>query len=197
MTRRTLDIIPILHDATDLGSVAGVLRVRVGDEAFTRRQSMIREFWESVRGYARGVDDAARLVVYQDGLPAVPEAPRIVADLAQRGSANHRLLADLIAAGATVEGTEDPALLVKEYELARSAAEAFGKGQNPDPRHEQRARAVLEERDRFIAARIAQTLPTHSRGLLLIGLLHRVEAYLPDDMIVKHPMGRPTRRAAV
>lgn len=190
MEVRRLDIIPIVHGEVDLGSVAAALRAGMGEAAWSARQRAIEGFWAAVAGWAGGVE-APGLRVYQDGLPDDVDPTPIVRALAERGSPNHRVLMGMIDRGAVVMGTEDPGLLRAEYEMAMEAAAAVEKGRMPDPRHTARARALLERRDRFIAGRIGATLEAGGRGALLIGVLHDVAGYLPDDMTVSYPLGRP------
>lgn len=186
---RRLDIIPILHTEADLGDVADALRAQLGERAWSERQAMISQFWERIARWCDELGNAARgLVIFQDGLPIGPAAERIVHDLAARGSHNHALLARLLERGATLVGTEDPDLLVREYALARRAAEATRAGLRPDPRHEAQAGALLKRRDAFIAQRIGDALPEGGRGVLFIGMLHNVEPMLAPDIEVVRPI---------
>ncbi|MBN1348357.1 hypothetical protein JXJ21_03045 [candidate division KSB1 bacterium] len=45
--------------------------------------------------------------------------------------------------------------------------------------------ALLEERDRFIADKIDNTLKTGETGLLFMGMMHQVEKYLKKNIFVK------------
>lgn len=177
---RTLEIIPILHTAQDLGSLAEVARRRTletgGPEAWDRKQRALHEFWDRIETHARAtpIPDAG-LFVYQDGLPVCGHEQRIVDELAAKGSRNHMLLQHMISHGATVMGTESADLLLKEIELQASPA---------DHRAATRARANLELRDRFIAKRINDSLPAGASALLFIGALHDVRPGLARDIIV-------------
>jgi hypothetical protein len=71
--------------------------------------------------------------------------------------------------GATLVGTESPALLLDEYRLLQS----------PE-RTEAQAAALLDARDRFIAGRIDATLGDDDDGVLFIGALHAVAKFLPE-----------------
>lgn len=77
--------------------------------------------------------------------------------------------------GATLVGTESPALLLDEYKLLQSAE-----------RTEAQATALLEARDRFIAGRIDATLDEERQGILFIGALHKVAAFLPPGIKVEY-----------
>lgn len=182
---RSLDIIPIVHSETDLGSLGvGTL---AGDTI-----AHVRELWEQIRLWADTLDarpEGQPLRLYQDGLPVSPDGlvseHRIAEDLANAGSLNFRIVLSLVERGAQLIGTEDPELLVREYELARAVRSA------PDPRHADRARRLLAARDEFIARRIDQTLPLGARGLIFIGALHDVGAHLPPDIAQSFPLGCP------
>lgn len=198
---RSLSIIPIVHSEADLGQLAGRLREQVGEQAWADKQRAVTEVWSQIQDWARGID-ATDLHIYQDGLPADDATPggaeRIVRDLANQGSVNHTILEALLDAGAILVGTEDPTLLLREYEIAKAAADAIANGRHPDPRDQQRSATLLERRDRFIADRIDATLPGSGRGVLFIGMLHDVASKLADDIQPIHPLGRPKpeRRSA-
>ncbi|MEO0512548.1 MAG: hypothetical protein AAF108_06580 [Planctomycetota bacterium] len=186
---RTVCIIPIVHTETDLGQLAASVKQLTSDDAWANKQSAVAKLWSEIERWVHSID-ASDLYVYQDGLPAADAAASIVSDLTAQGSLNHKLIASLTARGATLVGTEDPALLLKEYELATNAADAIAAGRPQDPRHAQRSRTILERRDSFIAARIDQTLPQNRRGMLFIGMLHDVESKLPGDIEPIYPLGR-------
>ena len=71
-------------------------------------------------------------------------------------------------------GTEDPQLLLREYQWQQRRAKAAG-GVEPAPSPGE-ADALLAERDRFIAGRIEATLQDGETGLLFLGAAHRLAA---------------------
>jgi hypothetical protein len=191
---RRLAVIPIVHTEADLGKLAALVRERFGATAWRRRQRAVAELWSSVREWALRLDLAdAPVFLYQDGLPNAEEAEAIVRDLAASGSVNHKLLLDLMERGARLVGTEDPKLLLREYELANRAATAEGLSARPGPGNRE-LEELLGERDVFIASRIDETLPRGAMGVLFIGALHRVEAHTPADIELIYPLGRPNVR---
>ena len=111
--------------------------------------------------------------VYQDGLPVCEHEQEIVAELAEAGSRNHRLLLSLQARGAVLMGTESPELLVEEYQLA-SAALAQGRASPAKMRRDRLRDTLLERRDRYVADRINETLGAGETGILFMGMLHEV-----------------------
>ncbi len=77
-------------------------------------------------------------------------------------------------------GTESPHLLVEEYELNRQAMA----GQAVEG-HKERAKTLLEARDRFIADRINKTLQPGETGLIFLGMAHSLEGLLPQEIAVE------------
>jgi len=185
---RLLHLIPIIHDTSDMGSVGEALARAELDpemrEAALRKRAAVARFWDRVETRVRELpmldEDAGPLLVYQDGLPVCGREAQIVAETAGKGSRNFSMLQSLMKSGATVMGTEDPELLMKEYELAREAAA----GRN-DPRRAAAFRRLLEMRDRYIAERINETLPQQRTGVLFLGALHHAEPFLASDIRVE------------
>ncbi len=171
--------IPVVHNQADLGSLGESVRThylrRLGPAGWAQRQRAVEKFWDDVR---RAVDalrlDCRRLRIYQDGLPLCGKEEEIVRELASAGSLNHQLLADLLGKGAALVGTEDPQLLLREYQWQQRRAKAAG-GVEPAPSPGE-ADALLAERDRFIAGRIEATLQDGETGLLFLGAAHRLAA---------------------
>ena len=201
---RKLIYVPIVHTAADMGSLLSATKAeflrKYGDREWAEHNRTIRSFWEGLRQRVIGLKlDYAHTHVYQDGLPVCGKELDITADLARQGSENHRLLLWLVDQGAHLVGTEDPQILVEEYELTREALTA--------PEGEQRKAAIetykskgkelLDRRDEYIRQKIDRTLPDNGTGLLFIGLLHRADERLPKDISVSYLIYRlPFRRAA-
>lgn len=176
-TERSLIYVPVLHSPGDMGTLAnsiprpaqyGAQVARYWD-AVAAEFGALRRWWREFR-------------VYQDGLPDTTAdiVARIVADV---DSPNYRLLRWLADQGALVTGTEDPTLLQEEYELLKASVADDAARQS----YAARATGLLADRDRYIAARIGDTLPTGGSGVLFIGLQHDVARILPDDIAVTSP----------
>lgn len=173
-TERSLIYVPVLHSPGDMGSLAGIIPqpadygAQVGRywDAVESDFHTMRRQWQEVR-------------VYQDGLPDTRAdiLARIVADV---DSPNYRLLRWLASQGATIVGTEDPVLLQEEYELLKASVTDEAARQA----YAARATGLLENRDRYIAKRIGDTLPSAGTGVLFIGLQHEVARILPPDIHV-------------
>jgi hypothetical protein len=182
---RRLIHIPIIHTAAELGSLAEAVRVHYakvcGRASWDRRERIVERLWADIRKNLDALRlDGPKTRIYQDGLPICGFEERIVRELAQAGSVNHQLIVGLLDRGAQVMGTEDPQLLMEEYELHKQSL-ADKPGQSPSSVR-RRADHLLSQRDRFIADRIAATLGEGETGLLFIGALHRLDGLLPTDI---------------
>jgi hypothetical protein len=169
--RRRLLIVPIVHTEAELGSEGDAHRAgfvaRHGDRGWAEHAALIERYWDTVREALLALPIAfAGVKVYQDSLPDGPGAARLVADMASRGSPNHRLLQLLEARGAVILGTESLALLLEEYQAVKE--------RRADP---ELLRRSLEARDRHIARRIAETLVDGEIGILFIGAAHDVARF--------------------
>ena len=186
--RRRLIWIPILHTEADLGRMAESVRAlyirQMGRAKWAKHVAEIERVWREIRTRIETMHlDYSKVRLYQDGLPTCGHEERIVRDLAKAGSRNHQLLADLMERGATLVGTESPALLLKEYHLARQGlATGGGEPRQATPPPGRASRALLEERDRYIGERIAETLQPGETGLAFLGMLHSLAGRLPPDI---------------
>ncbi len=186
---RPLIWVPIIHTPSDLGSVGEAFQQlyvrRTSHEEWDRHIRTVDDAWERIRRAIEQMHlDHGVLRVYQDGLPQCGHELDIVKELAAAGSQNHQILLDLAARGATIIGTESPALLLEEYEsVQRSLARlATDEADGDAPKQQIWNKLVLEKRDRFIAGRINETLKVGEVGLIFLGLLHALEPFLPPDI---------------
>ena len=111
--------------------------------------------------------------VYQDGLPdAAGEI--ILKIVTEVRSPNYERLRWLVDQGAEVVGTESVALIREEYERLQAVLKAKNAKARAIARraYAERAEALLSERDRYIARRVAETLPQGGSGVLFIGEAH-------------------------
>jgi len=182
-----------------MGSMAGQLKEAWEQKtgaAWDEHQAEVADYWRRVReellahleaklgGPDVGFD---RVRVYQDGLPVGgDQARRIVDEVAARGSENYRLVKMLLQRGAQIEETERADLLKQEYDLVKDAlgAEPSSGAGRRQQRHQERAAALLHERDEFIARAIDRTLREGEIGVLFIGALHQIRPKLPPDVTV-------------
>lgn len=184
---RRLIYIPIVHSEVDFGSLTHNLRKRYIDRfglsGWRDRIKGVDAVWEEIRRKVLALEiDFHRVKVYQDGLPICGRELEIVRDLARQGSKNHLLLMELAESGATIMGTEDAQLVVEEYLRLRDGLERDGEGENRVSPGED----LLGRRDLHIAKRIRETLGEEEIGILFIGLLHRVDEALGQDIEITY-----------
>ena len=189
--RRRLIWIPIIHTEADLGNMAESVKSlyvrKMGRAKWAKHIADIDRMWRGIRTRIEKMHlDYAQVRLYQDGLPTCGHEEQIVRDLARAGSQNHGLLADLMEKGARVTGTESPDLLLEEYNLAREALLASDRRESPEAaaRRSALGKAILEKRDRYIGARIAETLQPGETGVIFLGMLHSLVGRLPRDIEV-------------
>lgn len=192
MTRRVI-VIPIVHTSADLGTLSEPVKARhaeqFGPDQWTRREQAVERLWEEIRRRLKARDlDYRRVRIYQDGLPLCGHEPQLVEELARAGSRNHQLVADLMKRGALLVGTEDPLLLIREYEMHRRGLGSPA-GQGGGACDDEMAQ-LLQARDRFIASRIAETLQENEIGVVFLGAAHSLRGLLPADVFVETLMSR-------
>lgn len=184
---RPLIYCPIIHTAEDLGELAAQVQEtgidKIGSDGLRQKTQALDRLWDAIEAYVDNLEiPFEKLRVYQDGLPICGREYDIVKQMAETGSRNHQLLVKLTGKGAVLMGTEDPALLVAEYEWIKAGLARAAGSEPPDPGEDLRAAKILRQRDRYIAARINQTLKKGEFGILFIGMLHRVDEFFDADI---------------
>jgi len=184
---KKLIYIPIVHTEVDMGSLNEEIKKqyleKYGEEKWKEHTKTIEKIWEGLRKKIKDLKlDAKKVRIYQDGLPLCGQEEKIIRELAARKSPNHELIVWLMEQGAKLEGTEDPKLLLKEYEMLKNSQKTTHAAKND----EQKAQMVLKERDIFIAQRIKNTLKEEEIGILFIGLMHRVDEALDPGISVSY-----------
>jgi hypothetical protein len=190
---RSLMIVPIVHSSPDMGSMREELEresiAKIGKERWEENQRKIENFWNEVEVAIDALDlSLTKVRVYQDGMPCGGELGwRIVREVADKGSRNYQIVKRLIERGATLEATEDPKMLLKEYKLIRRIADAMTEREKTEAesQYEQMKESLLRDRDEFIAKAISSTLKDGEMGILFIGAAHDVRSKLPEDVQVR------------
>jgi hypothetical protein len=116
-----LRYVPILHTRGETENILGSLKKddagEPGPGALDEKINSINEMWD---GISRKIDETniscPSVRIYQDALPVCGIEAEIVEKLAVKGSRNHQLILELMKKGAKLEGTEDPNLLISEYD---------------------------------------------------------------------------------
>lgn len=190
---RDLIIIPIVHSSVDMGSVKEGLEIdsmaKIGKDRWEENQRRIDNFWNEVEEAIDALDlNYSKVRVYQDGMPCGGElGGRIVREVADKGSRNYQIVRMLIDGGASLEATEDPKMLLKEYEHIKRFADATTEQEKMEAelQYEQIKEKLLHDRDEFIARAVDSTLKDGETGVLFIGAAHDVASRLPQDIEVK------------
>ncbi len=185
-TMRKLILIPIIHTSVDLGSMSESVKEhylkRFGPSVWNRREEIVAKLWNDIQEKINVLDvDYKKARIYQDGLPVCGFEREIVKELAKAGSSNHQFILELVGKGAELMGTEDPQLLIQEYQLHQHEKDKSLANQEII---EESAR-LLEARDRFIAKRIDETLQAEETGLLFLGAAHRLDMADSTDIRVE------------
>ncbi|MBI3078576.1 MAG: hypothetical protein HYY85_16580 [Deltaproteobacteria bacterium] len=194
---RRLIYVPVIHSAQDMGSKAGALKQayvqQFGLDRWVRRRALIGEIWEGIRVRILSLGLRwDRVRVYQDGLPVSGVEVRIAGELAAQGSRNYQLILELLARGAQLEGTADPALLREEHALISAIIDAADEvtRERTTAQYVKEGSRILRERDAFISRRIQETLQEDEVGLLFMGMMHEVDRLLPAEIRVEYLIHR-------
>lgn len=155
------------------------------------KRRKIKEQWAEIKEWNQRLSPAHGVRVYCEALDMDDPLEEAVKHFRlHRGDASlEGVIGDLISRGARLERTEDPFLyrlcgqLLYLGELVGSLPESEVKDQL-DSNLEELCTRACEERDRFIAKRIAETLKEGEMGLLYVGAGHQVENYLPGALEV-------------
>lgn len=194
---RVLTYVPIVHSEADLGALGQTVASRFGAlagaehaERLVKRRLSIDAMWDGITASILAMPLTwSQVRVYQDGLPNCGFELAIVEELAAKNSRNYKLLLELRRRGATLVGTEEAGLLVREYERIKRLVE-LTRGPSPSAQAieaiQRDGDALLALRDAAITARILDTLQEGERGILFIGLLHRVDESLAGKLHVEH-----------
>ena len=188
---RKLFYVPVIHDQADLGNLGKAVVLQsaqqLGDRRWALHQETACKFWRCIRAYLLS-HDLSQVKVYQDGLAADGEIGwRIVPEATKRGSENYRIVLELLQRGAELRKTEDPILLIHEHENITRALQQRPTDEGPPNAEEdcQQRERLLEDRDRFIAQTISETLREGEVGVLFMGANHSIASRLPADISVE------------
>ena len=176
-----------------MGSVAVPLKreyiKRYGAERWDEHINTIDSMWQGIRQkiFDLGLD-YTKTKIYQDGLPVCNKELAITSDLAQAGNENYKIILELVQRGARLVGTEDPGLLLEEYNYIKGITKIDNLEEKDEAiqKYEKKAWDILKRRDECIANRIAKTLMEGETGILFMGMRHRVDEKLPKDVEVSY-----------
>ena len=174
-----------------MGGVASAIEGKsaslCGEGRWAKHKETVARFWQSLTHYFDSFD-ASNLKIYQDGLPADGElGKKIIEEGARQGSKNYQLILNLMQRGAEIRKTEDPSLLKEEYRYITKLAQSksFAEKARAYAGYRLRKGRLMEERDKFVAKTINETLKDGEVGVLFIGSHHDVAPYLLRDIVVE------------
>lgn len=174
-----------------MGSMAEPLKrefiQKFGQAKWKMHVRAIDDFWTGIRRKTSELKvNPHRLRIYQDGIPICGRELEIVREVSRLGSKNHQIVLELIEKGASLEGTEDPKLLVEEYRFVKELTAITDSEKKKQAIEQARPfrDKLLVKRDRFVAKRIHETLQPNETGLLFSGIEHRIDKYLPKNIKV-------------
>lgn len=166
--------VPILHAQEEVSLIGG-------SEKAVRSVASLKEMWVGIQGKILAIKPAwDKVRIYQEALPVCGKEEKIVRSLSLKGSINHRMISGFLRRGARIEGTEDPDLLLREYDLLSKALHSREPGGDLTE-YRKESDLLLESRDRFIAQRIRQTLKPGETGLVFLGVRHKADELLKKD----------------
>jgi hypothetical protein len=191
---KKLLIIPVAHSEAEMGSLSGdiseIIEGAMGKERRERHRKDVYAFWENLKELLERIllnVDMEKVKVYQDGVPIGGElGVKLVEDCANSGSPNFQIVLSLIRKGATLEQTEDALLLKEEYEILKDivSAKTAIERERVAEKYKKRLYELTEERDRYIAGRIRETLGAGELGILFIGATHDIVPHIPSEINV-------------
>jgi hypothetical protein len=188
---RTLIYVPIIHSSADLGSVGKDVAARgrtdLGEDLWQAHTGTVDGFWDIIAQYFAALH-ARGLKVYQDGMVADGEMGRtIVEEVLKTGSKNYGVIAGLLDRGAVLMKTEDLRLVKEERDRIVKITQEKSTARKLAGFLKYRLikNRLLDERDRFIARQIGDTLKDGETGVLFIGAYHNVKKHLAGDIHCK------------
>ena len=188
---RTLLYVPVIHTSADLGSLAEAVERRglenFGENIWRDHLRTIDGYWDALSFYFASLE-VSGAKVFQDGMVADGQVgAHIIQEGEKAGSKNHQLVSKLLQRGALLMKTEDFSLVKKERDRllkiirAKTTMEKiFGLLQ-----YKLTKKALLGQRDKYIAQRIDQALQEGETGILFIGAYHHIKPRLPRDIKIR------------
>lgn len=188
---RMLIYVPVIHSSADLGSLAGDIAKRgisdLGEDFWKKHQKTVEVFWDVISNYFDSID-VSGMKIYQDGMIAEGEVgEKIVEEGRSNGSKNYVLVSKLLKKGAILVRTENLHLVKEEYDRLRAITQSSSIFQKllGFMRYKLVKTRLLNQRDRFIAQRINETLGPKETGILFIGASHGVKNLIAQDIHIR------------
>ncbi len=189
---RNLIYVPIIHSSADLGSLSKDVNKKgianLGKDVWEKHIKTIDGFWDAILHYFYSIfEPDMKMKIYQDGMVADGAVGmKIVEQGIKSGSKNYELISMLIKKGGVLVKTEDFHLVKKELDSFISLTKAKSVLQKLMAliKYNLIKNILLNQRDKFIAKRIDDTLEKDEVGIIFIGAFHRIKKKLPKDIQV-------------
>jgi hypothetical protein len=189
---RTLIYVPIIHSSADMGSLGKELKHKSVEGStgnkWQKHSETVNGYWDVIESYFENINIGIKGVkIYQDGMFVDGEmALKIINEGIKSGSKNSKIISKLIDRGAILIQTEDFGMVKDEYDGFQSILKSKNKITKLFRlfRYKILKTIFLTRRDKFISARIAETLEQSETGILFIGAYHNIIKRLPKDIKV-------------
>lgn len=158
----------------------------MGQEKWKKHLQTIDLFWDSIEKYFGGLN-ADGFKIFQDSLVFEGEMGKKIVDTAAgKGSRNYAVIKKLLEKNAKLMKTEDLELVKKEAIYITKLAKANNLIEKIIAyfKYKLNKGRLLEERDKFIAKTINESLKEGETGILFIGAFHTVVPQLAEDITV-------------
>ena len=182
--------VPVIHTMGDLGSLAEHVSKRgvsdLGEDIWQEHLKIVNGFWDSLELYFSSVD-VRGIKIYQDGMIVEGAwGEKIIEEGVKAGSKNYALVSKLLRRGGVLVKTEDFNLVKQERDklVALTQAKTIIRKLFSAIKYKWVKSRLLNQRDEFIAKRIAETLNPDEKAILFIGASHNVKSRLPKDILV-------------
>lgn len=189
---RTLIYVPIIHSSADMGSLAKELKRKsisgIGENKWQKHTDTVNGYWDAIASYFENIGIYIKgIKIYQDGMFVDGDvAMKIINEGIKSGSKNSEIVSKLITRGAILIKTEDLKMVKDEYDGLQSILKSKTNIKKLFLllRYKILKPVFLLKRDKFITARIAETLDQNETGILFIGAYHNIVKRLPKDITV-------------
>ena len=192
---RSLIYVPVLHAQKEASEILLSLRAgeaeKPADTSLAEQEKSVKEMWDGIHEKIQNTNISCRATrIYQDAMPVCGKEKEIAEKLAQKGSRNHQLILELVKNGANLEGTEDPDLLVEEYDnlsqLIGKAAVSIESYRDSLNEYKEKGARLMKKRDAFIAERIKITLKEGETPLVFMGVRHELEKLIQSSFAINY-----------
>jgi len=192
---RYLIYVPVLHTQKETGEILLSLKADEApppaDTSLAEQEKSVKEMWDGIHEKIQNTNISCPTIrIYQDGMPVCGKEKEIAGKLAQKSSRNHQLILDLLKKGANLEGTEDPDLLIEEYDnlshLISKASVSIQSYRDSLNEYKEKGAKLMKQRDAFIAERIKSTLKEGETPLLFMGVRHELEKLLQSSFVINY-----------